>query len=46
MQVSELIEDVDIVTYISEFVELEKRGEEYWGLSCFKDEQKPAYVTS
>lgn len=43
MRVSELIEDVDIVGYISEFIELEERGDEFWGLSCFKDEKTPSF---
>lgn len=43
LKISEIIENVDIVEYISEFIELEKRGEEYWGLSCFKDEKTPSF---
>lgn len=31
MDLQELIEKVDIVEYISQFVELEKRGGEFWG---------------
>ena len=29
--IRELIESVDIVEYISQFADLEERGEEYWG---------------
>ena len=43
MELSDLIESIDIVDYISQFVELEQRGEEYWGLSCFKDEKTPSF---
>ena len=38
-----MIESIDIVEYISQFVDLEQRGEEYWGLSCFKDEKTPSF---
>lgn len=31
MDLQELIEKVDIVEYISQFVELEERGGEFWG---------------
>lgn len=43
MDLKELILSIDIVEYISQFVELEKKGEEYWGLSCFKDENTPSF---
>ena len=41
--VSELIERIDIVDYISQFVELEERNGEWWGLSPFKDEKTPSF---
>jgi len=38
LDVSELIESVDIVEYISQFMELETRIDgEYWGVSCLTD---------
>lgn len=38
-----MIQSADIVAYISQFVDLEQRGEEYWGLSPFKDEKTPSF---
>lgn len=35
MDVEELVHSVDIVAYIGQFVELEQRGEEWWGISPF-----------
>lgn len=43
MELSDLIESIDIVEYISQYVELEQRGDEWWGLSCFKDENTPSF---
>jgi len=43
MELNELIESIDIVKFISQFVELEQRGEEWWGLSCFKEEKTPSF---
>ena len=43
MELSDLIESIDIVEYISQYIELERRGEEWWGLSCFKDENTPSF---
>lgn len=31
MDLKELIEKIDIVDYISQFVELEEKGGEFWG---------------
>lgn len=31
MDLQELIDDIDIVEYISQFVELEERSGEFWG---------------
>lgn len=33
MDLQELIANVDIVEYISQYVELEKKGGEFWGRS-------------
>lgn len=38
-----MIESIDIVEYISQFVDLEQRGEEFWGLSPFKEEKTPSF---
>lgn len=35
MDLEELIDSIDIVEYISQFVELEEKNGEYWGLSPF-----------
>lgn len=43
MELRDLIESIDIVAYIGQFVELEQRGEEYWGLSPFKEEKTPSF---
>lgn len=43
MELEELIKSVDIVEYISQFVELEERNEEFWGLSPFRDEKTPSF---
>lgn len=44
MEVSEIIESVDIYDYISQFCELEQRADgEYWGLSPLKDENTPSF---
>ena len=43
MELSDLIESVNIVEYISQFVELEEKGGEWWGLSCFKEERTPSF---
>lgn len=38
-----LIDSIDIVDYIGQFVDLKQRGDEFWGLSCFKDEKTPSF---
>lgn len=44
MEVSEIIERVDILSYISQFCELEERNDgEYWGLSPLKEENTPSF---
>ncbi len=43
MELSDLINSIDIVEYISQFVELKQNGDEWWGLSCFKDEKTPSF---
>lgn len=43
MEASEIVEAVDILEYISQYVDLEQRGREWWGLSCFTDEKTPSF---
>lgn len=43
MDISDLIRSIDIVDFISQFMELEQRGDEWWGLSCFRDEKTPSF---
>lgn len=43
MDLVELVQSADIVEYIAQYVELELRGNEYWGLSPFKDEKTPSF---
>lgn len=43
MELNDLIKSVDIVEYISQFVDLEEKNGEWWGLSCFKDEKTPSF---
>lgn len=44
MEVSEIIEQVDILEYISQFCELEEKHDgEFWGLSPLKEENTPSF---
>lgn len=43
MDLTKLIESVDIVEYIGQYVDLEEKNGEYWGLSPFKDENTPSF---
>lgn len=43
MELEELLKQTDIVDYISQFVELEERGGEFWGISPFKSEKTPSF---
>lgn len=43
MDLEELIRSIDIVEYISQYVELVQKGEEWWGLSCFREEKTPSF---
>lgn len=43
MELSDLIESIDIVEYISQYTDLEEKNGEYWGLSVFKDEKTPSF---
>lgn len=45
MDLDELLENVDIVEYISQYVDLEEKGGEFWGISPFTDppENTPSF---
>lgn len=43
MELEDLIESIDIVDYISQYVDLQEKGSEWWGLSPFKDEKTPSF---
>lgn len=43
MEISELIEKVDIVEFLSQYTELEQRGGEFWGLSPLREEKTPSF---
>lgn len=43
MELEDLIDDIDIVDYISQFVDFTEKNGEYWGLSPFSDEKTPSF---
>lgn len=44
MEIDEILEKVDILEYIQQYCDLEKRSDgEYWGLSPFKEEKTPSF---
>lgn len=43
MELEDLIQSIDIVEFLSQYVELEEKNGEYWGLSCFKEENTPSF---
>lgn len=43
MTLSELIDSVDILEYISQFTEFEEKNGEYWALSPLKQEETPSF---
>ena len=43
MEIEELLEQADILGYISQFVVLEPKNGEYWGLSPFQTEKTPSF---
>lgn len=45
MELDELVAEIDIVEYIGQIVDLEKRGDEFWGISPFTDppEKTPSF---
>lgn len=42
-ELSELIESIDIVKFLSQYTELTLKGDEYWGLSPLKEEKTPSF---
>ena len=43
MELTELIQSIDIVEFISQYVELVPKNDEFWGLSPFKEEKTPSF---
>lgn len=43
LELEDMIESIDIVEFISQFVELEEKNGELWGLSPFSDERTPSF---
>ena len=43
MELDDLINSIDIVEFLSQYMELTQKGNEWWGLSCFKDEKTPSF---
>lgn len=43
MELSELIESIDILDYISQYIEFTEKNGEYWALSPFKEENTPSF---
>lgn len=43
MSLEDLINKIDAVEFISQYMELEEKNGEYWGLSPFKDENTPSF---
>ena len=45
-EIQKLIDNLDIVEVIGEYVNLKKAGSDYKGLSPFKDEKTPSFTVS
>lgn len=43
MELSELIESIDILDYISQYTEFTEKNGEYWALSLLKEENTPSF---
>ena len=43
MEVEDLLKSIDIVDFLSQYVDLEERNGEYWGLSPFREEKTPSF---
>lgn len=46
MELNDAIDGIDIVDFISQYVELSEKNGEFWGLSPFKDEKTPSFSVS
>ena len=44
MDLQEILDSVDAVDYISQYVDLEEKNGEYWGVSPFKEENTPSFA--
>lgn len=43
MEAADIVAAVDMVEYISQYVDLEPKGRELWGKSCFNEERTPSF---
>ena len=43
MEVADILEQVDILEYISQYCDFEEKNGEWWALSPFKDEKTPSF---
>lgn len=43
MTIKEILEQADLYEYVSQYVDMEKRGREFWGLSPFQPEHTPSF---
>ena len=43
MDVADIIDAIDPIEYLSQYTDLQQRGNEFWGLSPFKDERTPSF---
>lgn len=43
MELTDLIDSIDIVDFISQYVDLNEKNGEFWGLSPFKEERTPSF---
>lgn len=43
MDISELKESVDLLEYVSQFADFQRKGDEYWALSPLKEENTPSF---
>ena len=41
--INRVLEEVDVLDVISQYVDLKKRGQNYFGLSPFRSETKPSF---
>lgn len=46
LDLDEIIDSVDIVEYVSQFIELEDKGDEFFGFSPFNEENTPSFTVT